>query len=616
MLVDQFTALSGGRMSAALVEKNGELVAGTVEWPSAELVALLATADKLPPLYVEGWSGAKRLLMPLYVDGEVAGGLIAQGDISTAVLDVLQDLQQLAQLILTQAAEKRAIAQETLDRYREINLLYKISETISTNMDPAQIPGLVLAEANRIIPASVGMVALVGELADELYPAAQFGDVQQTQALGALFPEPFAQVLSAGRPAIFTDLVSQGVPMGPVVCAPLRSQWRAFGVILLGRPAGDLVFTAGEEKLLMALASQAAVAAENVYLFADVRRQRDAVAAIKSYMDNVFASIASGVVTTDVRDLVTTVNRAAEQILGIRADETVGRPYVDMAPVGPAIAALVKSVRQQNRPITGYELEPDLPLRGPVFLRLHLSPLRDSQQAATGVAIVLDDLTAHRNLERQVLQVRRTFERYVAPQVVAQLLSTPASVRLGGVREEITVLFADIRGFTTFSARVEPEVQVEVLNRHLTLAAEAILAEEGTLDKFLGDAVMALFNAPLPQPDHTLRAVRAALAMQQAIVHLHDHLPPGERLSFGVGITTGQAVVGNIGSATIHNYTAIGDSVNMAQRLQGHAAPGQILLNHAAFERVREHVQGRELGLVHLKGHSEQDWVYEVVGLR
>jgi class 3 adenylate cyclase len=189
-------------------------------------------------------------------------------------------------------------------------------------------------------------------------------------------------------------------------------------------------------------------------------------------------------------------------------------------------------------------------------------------------------------------------------------------VRLGGVRQEVTILFADVRGFTTFSEKADPEFLVGVLNRHLTLAAEAILAEDGTLDKFIGDAVMAIFNAPLAQPDHALRAVRAALTMQRRVAELHGNLPVTERLSFGAGIVTGLAVVGNVGSPVLQNYTAIGDSVNLASRLQTYAQPGQILMSTTAYAQVCEHVVARELGYVQLKGHSEPDLVLELLGLR
>jgi len=131
----------------------------------------------------------------------------------------------------------------------------------------------------------------------------------------------------------------------------------------------------------------------------------------------------------------------------------------------------------------------------------------------------------------------------------------------------------------------------------------------------MGDAVMALFNAPLPQPDHTLRAVQAALAMQEAIAAYHRELDSEARLSFGVGINVGEAVVGNVGTAELMNYTAIGDPVNLAKRLQENAEAGQILLSQSAYQAVREHVRVRALKPIKVKGRSSTVPVYELVGL-
>lgn len=405
--------------------------------------------------------------------------------------------------------------------------------------------------------------------------------------------------------------------MEAMLCAPLKTRERVLGLVLLGRLAGRPVFKAADEKLLLALAGQAAVAVENAYLFADVRRQRDEIAEMKNRMDNIFTSIASGVITIDVGSIVTVLNRAAERILGVRAEEAVGRPYTEaLCEVGPQIAPLVEEIKRQGRQVVGYEVQPVLPQRGPVVLQFHLSPVKDGRDQTIGIAIVVDDLTERRRLEEQVYKVRRTFERYVAPQVVEQLLSDPSSVQLGGVRQEVTVLFADIRGFTAFSEKLAPEVLVQVLNQHLTLASEAIFAEKGTLDKFIGDAVVAIYNAPLPQPDHAVRAVRSALAMQRQIAALHADLPPQERLGFGIGIATGVAVVGNIGSPQLQNYTVVGDCINLASRLQAHAGPGQILLNQEAYEQTRSLVMAREVGYVQVRGRSEADLVYEVLGLR
>jgi class 3 adenylate cyclase len=157
---------------------------------------------------------------------------------------------------------------------------------------------------------------------------------------------------------------------------------------------------------------------------------------------------------------------------------------------------------------------------------------------------------------------------------------------------------------------------VETINVYVEAAVEAILQEKGTLDKFIGDAVMAFFNAPLPQADHVLRAVRAALLVKQAVVGIQKQLPPEYRLNFGVGVCVGEAVVGNIGTPKLMNYTVMGDSVNKAKRLQEHAHGGQILISQETLEVIQQHVEVRPMGLFHLKGQTAQEPVFEVVALK
>jgi class 3 adenylate cyclase len=217
--------------------------------------------------------------------------------------------------------------------------------------------------------------------------------------------------------------------------------------------------------------------------------------------------------------------------------------------------------------------------------------------------------------EQEKQRIRELFQHYVAPTVVERLIEGIDQVTLGGKRQVVTILFADIRGFTSFSETRMPEELIEILNRHLSLAAQAVLEQEGTLDKFMGDGVMALFNAPLPQPDHTLRAVRAALAMKEAIVNFHQGLDSEMRLNFGVGINMGEAAVGNVGTAELMNYTAIGDSVNLAKRLPEKAEAWQILLSQSAYQAVKEHVRVRALEPIKVKGRSSTEPVYELVGL-
>jgi len=206
------------------------------------------------------------------------------------------------------------------------------------------------------------------------------------------------------------------------------------------------------------------------------------------------------------------------------------------------------------------------------------------------------------------------FERMVSPAVIQQL--DPNSLALGGKRVGITVLFADIRGFTSYSETQSPEQLVSILNRYLAAGAEAVLDEEGTVDKFLGDAVMAWFNAPIPQPDHTLRAVRAAIKLRERVAQLHAVLPPEAHLAFGVGIHYGDAILGLIGTEKRLEYTAIGDSVNTTKRLQENAGKNQIVISGLAYERVKDCVNVAPMQPMIVKGKREPIPVYEILELK
>ncbi len=316
----------------------------------------------------------------------------------------------------------------------------------------------------------------------------------------------------------------------------------------------------------------------------------------------------------DSQGIITSLNPAAERILAVDGESLVRRHYGQALPVLEGIIApLIRSLNRQEQPRSGYEVQVTIPRRGPLVLKVWGSKVGNEQHKE--FALVFEDLTEQRGLESQVRQLRNTFERYFPPHVAEHLLSDPSQVRLGGVQQEVTILFADVRGFAAFGERVSPTFQLDVLNRHLAYITEAVLAEGGTLDKFMGDAVMVIFNAPILQDDHPFRAVRAAVMMQRALAELHATISPEERLEFGVGISTGEAAVGNIGAPQIHTYTAIGDVVNTAYMLQAQARGGQILVSASTYASVQDMIVGAELGPIQLKGHCQPDLVFEVLGL-
>lgn len=212
-------------------------------------------------------------------------------------------------------------------------------------------------------------------------------------------------------------------------------------------------------------------------------------------------------------------------------------------------------------------------------------------------------------------KITDTFGKYVAPQVVDQILKGgEKSLHLGGVRRFITVLFVDIRGFTPLSEKAQPEEIVEILNDYLNLTAESIFNEGGTLDKFIGDATMAIYNAPLDLEDHAYRAVKSAWAMKQGSIALQEKLEKkfGKSVQFGIGLNTGYAVVGNIGAKFRMDYTAIGDTVNTSARLESNAKAGQILLSKSTYELVKDKVEVTPLGEIKVKGKTNGVEIYQL----
>jgi len=214
--------------------------------------------------------------------------------------------------------------------------------------------------------------------------------------------------------------------------------------------------------------------------------------------------------------------------------------------------------------------------------------------------------------------IKRAFTRYVAREVVTEILKDPDKIVLTGERRDVTVLFCDVRGFTSISERLPPEEVVAMLNAFYTLMIDTTFKHDGTLDKFLGDGVMSVFGAPIYHADHTLRAVRTALAMQAGMRELSARrVAEGKApLTVGIGINAGEAVAGSVGTEARMEYTVVGDTVNLAARLEAVAKPGQILISSAILTKLGEAVGARPLGRMRVKGKEEEIEVYDVVAVR
>jgi len=238
--------------------------------------------------------------------------------------------------------------------------------------------------------------------------------------------------------------------------------------------------------------------------------------------------------------------------------------------------------------------------------------------ALTFVGITLYRLFAE---ERQRLWIKRAFQRFVSPEVVQRLVDNPGALQFGGEVRTLTVLFTDIRDFTTYTERHPPQEVVHTLREYLTCMAGQVISHQGTLDKFIGDAVMAIFGAPVALPDHAERACRAALAMIAEMETLQAKWVAEGREPFrmGIGINTGEMVVGNLGSEQLFDYTVVGDGVNLGARLESlnkeYETKKPIIISDSTYEAARDKLEVRRLGEVIVKGKTRPVVIYELEGI-
>lgn len=220
---------------------------------------------------------------------------------------------------------------------------------------------------------------------------------------------------------------------------------------------------------------------------------------------------------------------------------------------------------------------------------------------------------------RAKVSIERAFNKYVAPQVVDEIAKTGTyELKLGGENRDIAVLFVDIRGFTPLSESLEPEQVVDILNSYLEMTTSCIFRHGGTLDKFIGDATMAVFNAPFDTEDYVYKAVLTAWDIVQGGIKMEKELSEryGKEVGFGVGVNCGPAVVGNIGCEFRMDYTSIGDTVNTAARLEANAPKGTVYISDTVYEQVKERIEVDEVGQIPLKGKSNGVFVYSVTGIK
>ena len=371
-------------------------------------------------------------------------------------------------------------------------------------------------------------------------------------------------------------------------------------------------FNSSDEAFMEAFNIQAGVALQNAKLFATVKQQ-------EQMQRDILRSLSNGVISTDKEGRVIALNESAERLLGLKdRDRPEGQLVSDLIQIKEgdfakwfqgALEAKDSKARQQYYPdqtllSTGTEQH---------SIHLSINSIADASDGSNvyGALVVMDDISDEKRL-------KSTMYRYMTQELAEELLRLD-DAKLGGDRKEVSILFSDIRGYTTLTENLEAEAVVSMLNEYFESMVEAVFKYKGTLDKYIGDAIMAVFGSPLPLEDHAWMSVQTAIEMRHRLTHFNTNRQATEQpvIKIGIGINSDSVISGNIGSSRRMEFTAIGDGVNLGSRLESASKQYgcDIVISDSTYQLCSDRIWARELDYIRVKGKNRPVAIYELVGL-
>jgi adenylate cyclase len=399
-----------------------------------------------------------------------------------------------------------------------------------------------------------------------------------------------------------------------VLCVPLNYKDDTIGVVYVDNRLQAGLFTEREKMLLIAFANTAAVAIANARMYTHAETILQEITRVKQLMDNIFTSIGSGVIASDSMDSIRTFNRAASEILARPAEDVIGENISTVLQSASLfLSEQLKAIKETDTKQV-VEMGVEVEGKGLVALNLTLSPLKDTNEQTQGVTLVMDDIT-HLQEHDQTINVMKR----ILPHEMVDNISDIANIQLGGVRREVTCLFADVRPLITLQD-IPPSEKLKIINQYQAVATDCIHETGGIIDKYMGNEVMALYNTQLnPMDNHSQQSIECGLLMRDRFLQLYNELgiAPDPHY-YIVGMFTGDATLGNVGSFHRREFTAIGNTINTAKRVQENAEQGTLVIVQQTYDHVQNTNNGdlpydfRERDPIYGKGLSEGMRAYEV----
>ena len=554
-----------------------------------------------------------KIIIPLFHKSRLLGILsIGEKFMSEKFTDIDYKILEIISNHLTEALFNYELIENVEQKKKELNIklleletLFDIGVAISSVLDVNALAEDVLIRAIGVLNASKGMFIRQNDQSPILDILSMFnwGDSKfllskKIDVLNRINDGESGLILTSNEK---TELQKK-LKEDNLLVVPLRAKENLLGFMILcdkETRSGVEDFNELDLDILTSLSNQAAVAMDNAKLFKEITEA-------KQFNESILGSIATGVITINILGEVDSVNKAGENILKMDNDSIINNHYMFLFEKDPDIIEIITKTELSKKITTEINM-PFLTASQETIVNVSAAPRIDVNGNIEGLVIAIEDIS-------DVSKVKNTFKRYVSKQVVDNLLEDETKLNLGGEEREVSILFTDIRGFTSMSENMEPEQVVMTLNEYFSEMIDIVFKHNGTLDKIIGDELMVVFGAPLAAEDDTERALNTAVEMQNKIKELNNiRKQRGEDpVLVGAGINKGFVVSGNIGSRDMMDYTVIGDTVNLGSRLCSAAGPGEIIVSKEVIKNQEDNFSFEELKPIMVKGKKDKINIFKV----
>ena len=554
-----------------------------------------------------------KTIIPLYHKNKLLGMLfVGEKFMSQEFSPIDLKILEIISNHLTEALYNYELIENVESKKTELNIklleletLFDIGVAISSVLDVNDLAQEVLFRAIGVLNASKGMFLYQNQNSPilDILSIFNWGD---DKFLLSNKIDVFQQMKNGNRGVILTSKhkteVQKKLKENNLLIVPLRANQNLLGYMILCNKEtrkGIEDFNELDLDILTSLSNQAAVAMDNANLFKEITEA-------KQFNESILGSIATGVITLNVLGEVDSVNKAGEKILKLEQEAILNNHYMFLFEKDQEIIDIITKAEEINKIVTEINI-PFLTVSEDTIVNISAAPRIDVNGNLEGLVIAIEDIS-------DVSKVKNTFKRYVSKQVVDNLLEDDTKLNLGGEEREVTILFTDIRGFTSMSENMKPEEVVTTLNEYFSEMIDIVFKYNGTLDKIIGDELMVVFGAPLAAEDDTERALNTAVEMQNKIKELNNIRKKRKEkpVLVGAGINKGYVVSGNIGSRDMMDYTVIGDTVNLGSRLCSAAGPGEIIVSKEVTKNQDNKFKFEELVPINVKGKKDKINIFKV----